>query len=39
MSKAPFLVLALTCVASACSAPRSGSSLAGDWDVYMGPSM
>lgn len=35
MSKASLFVLSLTCVASACSAPRPGNSLAGDWDVYI----
>jgi putative CocE/NonD family hydrolase len=35
MPKTCFLVLALTCVASACAAPRSGNALAGDWDVYI----
>jgi putative CocE/NonD family hydrolase len=35
MSKAGFFVLSLTCAASACSAPRPGNLLAGDWDVYI----
>jgi len=35
MSKTGILVLALTCVVGACSAPRPDRSLAGDWDVYI----
>jgi len=35
MSKTSCLVLSLLCVASACAAPHRGSSLTGDWDVYI----